>query len=354
MTSNSWHSYPSIFNLGHKAVGSLLNVPHYIEEKVDGSQFSFGIFSSIEGKTENPLAGEPLYVIEEFELRIRSKGAQMVVDAPMAMFKLGAETVKRLGPDLHPGWTYRGEFLAKPKHNTLAYDRAPAGNVILFDVEIGDQEFLTPEQKRAEAERLGLECVPVLAWDKQGGGTSLGQLRSIIDGTKSVLGGQTIEGIVIKQLGPGYLYGQDSKVLMGKFVSERFKEAHKLVWGENNPTSGDILTKLGAAYGTQARWMKAVQHLKDAGLLEDSPRDIGKLLIECQKDIGQECKEEIQKALWKWAWPHVSRMVTRGMPEWYKQYLLEKQFEAGTVMEPEVEVLDPDTTPAWKLFRGVE
>ncbi len=40
-----------------------------------------------------------------------------------------------------------------------------------------------------------------------------------------------------------------------------------------------------------------------------------------------ECKEEIQKALWKWAWPHIQRGLTRGLPEWYKNHLLTEAFE---------------------------
>ena len=56
---SSWHSYPSIYNLGHAAVANLLAVPHQVQEKVDGSQFSFGRFVE-DGKVR---------------LRVRSKGA---------------------------------------------------------------------------------------------------------------------------------------------------------------------------------------------------------------------------------------------------------------------------------------
>jgi hypothetical protein len=35
---NSWHSYPSIFTLGHSAISDLLDGPVCVEEKVDGSQ----------------------------------------------------------------------------------------------------------------------------------------------------------------------------------------------------------------------------------------------------------------------------------------------------------------------------
>lgn len=41
---DSWHSYPSTFALGHRAIADLLLDPVLVEEKVDGSQFSFGVF----------------------------------------------------------------------------------------------------------------------------------------------------------------------------------------------------------------------------------------------------------------------------------------------------------------------
>lgn len=41
---DSFHSYPAVFNLGHKAIESLLTSgPVIVEEKIDGSQFSFGV-----------------------------------------------------------------------------------------------------------------------------------------------------------------------------------------------------------------------------------------------------------------------------------------------------------------------
>ena len=45
ITSNSptsWHSYPQIYNLGHKAIAGIFDDDVLIEEKIDGSQFSFG------------------------------------------------------------------------------------------------------------------------------------------------------------------------------------------------------------------------------------------------------------------------------------------------------------------------
>lgn len=314
---SSWGSYPSIYNLGHRAVKDLLSFPHLVEEKIDGSQFSFGLVADL-----NVQDG-----VDPFVLRVRSKGAEMIVDAPEKMFKKAVATVKSIQHLLHPGWTYRCEYLAKPKHNTLFYDRMPEGNLIGFDVSTGDNEWLDPIEKLREFRRLGLECVPLLA---RGGGDvapiTLEQLRTIIDTTPSVLGGQLVEGIVVKPFNCE-LFGPDKKTLMGKFVSERFKEAHKQAWKETSPNSGDILERLTKTYKVEGRWMKAIQHLRDAGALQDAPQDIPVLLNEIQKDLGQECKDEIKQMLWRWAWPHVARNITRDFPEYYKDVLLRRQFE---------------------------
>ena len=48
---------------------------------------------------------------------------------------------------------------------------------------------------------------------------------------------------------------------------------------------------------------------------------------ELQKDITEECEEEIKDKLYNWARANILRQATRGMPEWYKQKLLDKQFE---------------------------
>lgn len=300
---NSWHSYSSIFNVGHKAIADLLKGPVYVEEKIDGSQFSFCL-------------------TEEGDLHVRSKGCEMVVDAPEKMFSFAVETVKRLKPMLHPGWTYRAEYLRAPKHNALIYNRIPKDHLIIFDVEIGEYEFLEYPAKWAEANRLGLEVVPLL-WS--GEVKTIENFRDFLQ-TNSVLGGQKIEGVVIKPIGYN-LFGIDKKVLMGKFVSEAFKEVHAHVWKQENPTAGDIVARLGTEYGTQARWQKALQHLAEQGLITDSPQDIGSLMKEVPMDVKRECENEIKEKLFVFAWPQIERMITRGLPEWYKDLLLKKQFE---------------------------
>ena len=340
---SSWHGYSSIFNLGHRAIADLLKYPVNVEEKCDGSQISFGLFETTdEGDEALPNLSPP------FELKIRSKGAVMHPDAPEKMFNKAAETVKQLQAQLHPGWTYRGEFLAKPKHNALVYDRVPKGNIIIFDINSGEEEFLSYEEKQKEAERLGLEVVPLLF---TGVIDDINSFRKFLD-TTSILGGQKIEGVVVKPVGYD-LFGKDHKCLMGKFVSEAYKEVHSKSWRADNPSNRDILEILGAMYGTQARWNKAIQHLREAGQIEDDVRDIGKLMREIPKDIKRDSEDEIKEKLFAYAWPHVRRMVTRGVPEYYKDLLLKRQFEQEGAMDA-ISVTDDVLGGDHVVLQGVE
>ena len=300
-----WHSYPQIFALGHKYLAELLLDDVVVQEKIDGSQFSFGWFSNY------PISNG---------LRMRSKGAQLNIEAPEKMFSRAVDYVKSL--KLHDGWTYRGEYLQSPKHNTLAYDRVPRNHIILFDINDGEESYLPHEKVAKEAERIGLEVVPQFF---QGRLESADKLRELLE-TNSCLGGQRIEGVVIKNYSR---FGPDKKVLMGKFVSELFKEVHSKDWKERNPGRKDIIELLIDTYRTPARWEKAVQHLREAGKITDSPQDIGELMKEVWPDILKECREDICAALMDWAEKDLRRGVVRGLPEWYKQKLLDSQFDGN-------------------------
>jgi hypothetical protein len=291
--------------MGHRGIKDILLDEVLVEEKVDGSQFSFGVFYDA--------AGEEV-------LKIRSKGAQISEFAPDSMFAKAVATVELLRPLLVHGWTYRCEYLNRAKHNVLAYDRFPEKHIILFDVTTGMETYLSREDKEVEAARLGLEVVPLLF---RGAITDVNQFRALLDNV-SILGGQKVEGVVVKNYAR---FGIDGKAMIGKFVSELFKEVHAGEWRSANPTTGDILAGLVAKYRTPARWAKARQHLLEAGQLTHEPKDIGLLIPEIQNDLEAECADEIKAALWKWAWPHLRRAVAGGAPEWYKEELLKSQFE---------------------------
>jgi hypothetical protein len=295
-------SYPKIFNLGHKAIEELFFDDVQVEEKVDGSQFSFGVYKG--------------------ELLCRSKSVLFEGDYYNDMFEKAVETAKELKPLLNDGWTYRAEFLkenkfGKAKHNALQYERVPKKNLIIFDIDNSFESYIDYESKQKECERLGLECVPLLYHGKI---DSPEFFKKLLE-TKSILGGVTIEGVVIKNY---KRFGVDKKVLMGKYVSEQFKEINKREW--RKPNKKEIFEEIGMSFNTEARWNKSIQHLRDQGLLEDSPRDIGSLLKEINKDILAECENDIKEQLFKWAWGKIGRYATKGFPQWYKEKLVEKQF----------------------------
>jgi len=299
------HSYPSIFAIGHKAIRDIFEEEVQIEEKVDGSQFSFGRLKDETG---------------HYDLLCKSKGKMQNVHGPDSLFDKAIETVKSLESALHVDWVYRGEYLKSPKHNALKYNRTPEANIIIFDINIGNENYLTYEEKKDEATRLGLEVVPLIYKGKVNNSE---EIYKMLD-RESVLGGTKIEGVVIKN----YLrYGQDKKILIAKYVSEAFKEVHTKEWNKANPASKDIIETIVEKYRTEARWNKAIQHLKENGELENTPKDIGKLLGEIHKDIEKECLEDIKNTLYRWAKDKIYRGFQRGFPEHYKKYLLESQFK---------------------------
>ncbi len=291
------NSYPNVLAIGHRMIKDIFSGEVLIEEKVDGSQFSFGI---IDG-----------------ELMCRSKGRQQILDAPDSLFEKAVEIIR--GLDCHPGWFYRGEYLAKPKHNALAYSRIPEKNIILFDIQTGIETYMTPEEKKAEAERIGLECVPVMF---QGMVTDFEMFKGFLD-RESILGGVKVEGVVVKNYN---LFTQEKKVAMGKYVSENFKETHSEEWRKANPGKSDLIGLLIERYKTTARWAKAVQHLREVGKIVGVPQDIGLLIKEVPADVRKECEDEIKESLFKHFWPHIQRGITKGLPEWYKDELAKTSF----------------------------
>lgn len=296
----SWHSYPKVWAIGHGYLTELFFDEVTVEEKVDGSQFSFGIFNG--------------------QLKMKSKNNEFVGSDTEKMFNLAKTSVEAVLSNLKEGWTYRAEYLSKPKHNVLAYGRVPANNLIIFDINTGEETYLSYEEKAAEAKRLGFECVTLLYSGKVSSAVQLEQLLE----KESVLGGVKIEGFVCKNY---TRFGKDKKALMGKYVSERFKEAHNTEWKASKQSSGDIIQNLTTMLRTEARWEKAIQSVRDAGELQNEPRDIGPVVNALRKDVGEECGELIKQKLFEWAAHDILRGISRGFAEFYKEKLLKSQFE---------------------------
>lgn len=295
------HGYPKVWNMGGSMIRDLFDGPVVVQEKIDGSQFSFGVVDGM--------------------LHFRSKGATVYAETADKLFRQAVETALALHEDglLEEGWTYRGESMMGPKHNALAYERQPRGGFILFDVDTAQESRVDdPDQLAEIAERLGLECVPVLY---RGLVSAPGQLRELLD-RPSCLGGK-MEGVVVKNYAR---WGTDGKMLMGKVVADGFKELNAGNWKKENPGRQDIIASLIGTYRTEARWQKAVQHLRERGELAEDPRDIGALIREVGVDVHAECADEIKDALFKAFWKDIQRGITGGLPEWYKSQLAEQQY----------------------------
>ena len=293
-------SYGKVITYGHRYNKMILDSPVVIQEKVDGSQFSFGF---LDGK-----------------LQCRSRGQAIDIHAPDKMFEKGLEYIKTVVHKLRPGYVYRGEYLQSPKHNTLAYDRTPANHIVIFDIEQGFYDYIPDQDALKElAAELRLEFVPVLY---EGMLTSIEQAMELLE-NESFLGGPKIEGVVIKNYA---IATETGSLCTAKIVSADFKEKHVGEWKKSNPNKKDIIESLTEMYRTEARWEKSVQHGREEGWLQDAPQDIGPLIKAVQADILEEEAEEIKEILFKWAWNHLSRTLTSGLPEWYKQKLVENMF----------------------------
>jgi len=293
-------SYPKVYGYGHKYLTDLLKSGvTVVQEKVDGSQFSFR-------------------KVESGEVQFRSRTAIIQPEQPPNMFAPAVKYVLSVATLLVTDATYRGEAFHKPKHNVMAYARVPHGNVALFDVEYEGQNFIYhPQTLNEYAEHLGLEPVTNYFY----GDASQLSLEKLMEFLKyrSFLGGGEVEGIVVKNYDR---FGIDGKVMMAKIVSADFKEKHRTEWKGMGQGKGDIVTRIVEVLKTEARWRKAVQHLREAGTLLEEPKDIGSIILELKRDLLEEEGEWLKEQMFKELIGDVLRGVCRGVAEWYKAELM--------------------------------
>ncbi len=83
-----------------------------------------------------------------------------------------------------------------------------------------------------------------------------------------------------------------------------------------------------AQYKSEARWNKAVQHLRDNGELTGTPKDIGPLIKEVRQDIIAEEKENIKETLWGISQNDFLATATNGLPQFYKEQLIKGNINA--------------------------
>jgi len=297
--------FPKIFHLGQIYIKNILSDPIEITEKLDGSAFSFGRVKGV--------------------VYCRSKSSVLYENSGNEMFDKATTYVRHIQERLPEGIIFHAEYLRKPKHNALKYDRIPTNNLSLFGVEhLSSRDFIKDYQElQSWADLIETDVVPLLYLGKLA--TTI-PIKDFLD-RESYLGGVKIEGVVVKnyyqQMNVGDVF---FPIVCGKYVSEAFKEQLHKTRDDENKVGPWESYKL--SYRTEARWNKAIQHLREAGLLEIGPRDIGPLIKEIQRDIIEECQEDIKEFLWKNFHQEILRVSTRGFPEYYKEKLLEGAFDA--------------------------
>jgi hypothetical protein len=299
-------SYPKIFHVGSNYIPDLFTGDVEITEKIDGSMFAFGINSNR-------------------EIVMRSKGVQIFAGSKEKMFDKAIDHVYSKGvvkalQDMPPDTYFYGEYLRSPKHNTLAYETVPVNNILIFGVRKRGPNytdwFIDDYDKMYEwAQKVGLQCVPLLY---KGPVTEYTKLEEFFPRI-SVLGNETLEGVVVKNYAKPSLVGNMEQPSFGKLVREDFKERNSKEWKADSAPS-----KLEAfidSFRTEARWNKAIQHLRDDGKLTNEPKDIGPLIAEIKKDLAEEEAETIKQGLYRLFMEQIARHATGGFPEFYKEYL---------------------------------
>ena len=306
--------YSKIHQLYHWEVHRMKGHQVIIQEKIDGSQISVGR--------------------KDGKLFIRSKNKMVDVDNPDSMF-LAAVNVLRDRP-LPDGYVFRGEYLKTPHHNVLDYDRIPKDHIIVYDIEVGDgtNHYLHYTDVIAMSEEHGFESVPFFM---KGLYDDIDQdLIDRLMENQSILGGQLIEGLVIKCYD---VFDSRDKTLMCKYVRPEFKEMHTGMMGKPGK---NIVVEIGERLATPARFEKAVQHLRDSNMLVGEPKDIGILMRELNKDF-EEHVDEIKNLLYANFRKDILRVANREFPEFYKAKLLK---DSGN--------LERVTTPCTKCRREIE
>ena len=262
------------------------------QEKVDGSMFAFGY---IDGA-----------------LRCRSKRNQINLESPDSFFQIAVDYIKSIEDKIakYENRIFYCEYLQKPKHNVLAYDKTPKNNLMMFDCYDIDRKIFVYINEFADA--LGIDSAPVLA-----DSYNAKKIKNLLE-LESYLGGQKIEGVVVKS----YNYGDETEqIKVAKYVSPRFKEIQKGRKPKTKITTEEMLKEFFDLFKNENRWAKALIHLKEQNLITGEVEDIPKLIKEIQRDVLDEEEQYIKSYLYKMFKKSICITAVKGCAEWYKDKL---------------------------------
>lgn len=284
------------------------NYRWFIEEKIDGTQLSF------------QRRGDAV------EFRNRSK---VIPNEALGnwCYDNAVRSIKRLADRLNPAYTYHGEAVCKRRHNVVAYGGTPLKFWICYGICDGERH-LDRTATEAECARLGLGCVKVLYAnenpdDRDPTPKVLEIVARIEAGEiESCLGGNVIEGVVVKHNAAWHVRSKSHKHIQFKHVTSAFKERH----GERRPPLAgydadslmDYLARLGRGFALPAVYQKAAQHIREdpAGKTTIS---VASLAREVERDIRKENGQDIAEAIAEAFMPIVTRHATAGIAQWLSE-----------------------------------
>ena len=297
-------AYPKIASLGTKGFERIIDVPVYIQEKLDGSNVSI---HKIQGS---------------IQLASRTRWLGHLGVSGIKMFNKFLEWVninEHFLNKLPEGAVLWGEFCNN--HNVLKYEKL--NPFVLFDISLtdpyGNRQFIPKVEWRVffdlwwgSPDYLLERFLPVFSseFSKM---PNLTTLKEHLEFT-SILGGPR-EGIVIKNYTEMTLWGQP---LFCKLVNAEYKEGHRTSSKSNAPT---IEAQIAENYFNTPRLKKAIQRLKEEGTLTGSTKDIGPLIDVVSKDIYDEEVENIKVRLFNHHWKQITRVIASKVPPAYKEFL---------------------------------
>lgn len=275
----------------------------FLQEKIDGSQFRFRV---IDG-----------------ELRCWSRGRQLNVTEHNhdKLFASAVESAKRLAALLPEGHVFCAEAMASRRHNIVQYDRAPSTGMVLFDVWTPQLGYADHMGVSAWGDALGLEVAPYIRTFGPGQFINIPALVEETRSAVSMLGGP-VEGFVLKALDAVDRFGG---LVRWKIINPSFSET-KVV--KKATSQHAELFEIGKSVATAMRWQKAVNRLREKGLLRMNNSDIGQVIKEIQADIEKEELDVIKARLWVGARKDIFRGALDGFPGWYQAQLATGGFDA--------------------------
>jgi len=289
-------SYFKILTFGSRGTEKLLDGPVYVSEKVDGSQFRFGVH---EGRFYIASHHKDIHIGGDYGM-FREAVEHVLSKRDIIEARAGICGTKEL-------W-YFAEYLQRHRHNVLEYRRVPKNHLVLWAVMVNG-EYELRHRWPVYAKELGIEVVPQYPLKEY----TREELETLLD-EESFLGGPKVEGVVTTNPNQSIAIGPRLQPLICKLVRPKFKEQHRqTITGGKSKIEQHM-----ESYASEARWLKAIQRRREDGELLGTPQDIGPLLKSINQDLEEEEKENIKEFLWRHYRKDYLRACTRGFPEWYK------------------------------------